>query len=50
MTAPPAALDAADFVPDAARAMRDGNIGDVLVTQDGRLVGIMTDRDSSFGC
>jgi CBS domain-containing protein len=45
MTAPPTALDVGDLVSDAARAMRDGNIGDVLVTQDGRLVGIMTDRD-----
>jgi signal-transduction protein with cAMP-binding, CBS, and nucleotidyltransferase domain len=32
-------------VSDAARAMRDGNIGDVLVTEGGQLVGIMTDRD-----
>jgi CBS domain-containing protein len=45
MTSQPTALDAAASIPEAARAMRDGNIGDVLVTQDGRLVGILTDRD-----
>lgn len=45
MTVQPTTLDATDFVSDAARAMRDGNIGDVLVTQDGRLIGILTDRD-----
>jgi CBS domain-containing protein len=45
MTSQPTALDATAFVPDAARAMRDGGIGDVLVTQEGRLVGILTDRD-----
>jgi CBS domain-containing protein len=45
MTPQPTTLNATASVPDAARAMRDGNIGDVLVTQDGRLVGILTDRD-----
>jgi CBS domain-containing protein len=45
MTSQPTALDATASVPEAARAMRDGNIGDVLVTQDGLLVGILTDRD-----
>jgi CBS domain-containing protein len=30
---------------DAARYMRDQSVGDVLVEQDGRLVGIVTDRD-----
>lgn len=32
-------------VADAARKMRDADIGDVLVTDDGRPVGILTDRD-----
>jgi CBS domain-containing protein len=45
MTSQPTALDAGASVPDAARAMRDRDIGDVLVTQDGLLVGILTDRD-----
>lgn len=32
-------------VGDAARLMRDRNTGDVLVAQDGKLLGIVTDRD-----
>lgn len=32
-------------VLDAARAMRDANIGDVLVVNNGNLCGIVTDRD-----
>jgi CBS domain-containing protein len=32
-------------VRDAARAMRDANIGDVLVVNNGNLCGIVTDRD-----
>src|SRR5437764_13683585 len=32
-------------VLDAARAMRDANIGDVLVAENGTLHGIVTDRD-----
>src|SRR5512146_1741024 len=34
-----------DSVAEAAQLMRDRNIGDVLVTDDGKLVGIVTDRD-----
>jgi CBS domain-containing protein len=34
-----------DSVADAARLMRDRNTGDVLVAQDGKLLGIVTDRD-----
>jgi CBS domain-containing protein len=32
-------------VAKAAQLMRDRNIGDVLVTDEGKLVGILTDRD-----
>jgi signal-transduction protein with cAMP-binding, CBS, and nucleotidyltransferase domain len=32
-------------VREAARAMRDANIGDVLVVKNGNLCGIVTDRD-----
>jgi CBS domain-containing protein len=32
-------------VHEAAKVMRDSNIGDVVVTDDGRLCGILTDRD-----
>jgi CBS domain-containing protein len=45
MTPRPAALEAAQVVADAARIMRDADIGDILVTDEGRLVGILTDRD-----
>lgn len=34
-----------DSVAKAAQLMRDRNIGDVLVTDEGKLVGIVTDRD-----
>lgn len=34
-----------DSVAEAAQLMRDRNIGDVLVTDEGKLVGILTDRD-----
>ena len=34
-----------ESVAEAARLMRDRNTGDVLVTDDGKLVGIVTDRD-----
>ncbi len=32
-------------VADAARLMRDRDTGDVLITDDGKLLGIVTDRD-----
>jgi len=32
-------------IVDAARAMRDTNIGDVIVMKDNRIWGIVTDRD-----
>ncbi len=37
-------------VIEAARRMRDSAIGDVLVTEKGRLVGIATDRDLVVRC
>lgn len=45
MTPNPTVLEAQTSLQDAARRMRDGEIGDVLVTADGRLCGIVTDRD-----
>jgi CBS domain-containing protein len=45
MTTQPVTVEASRPVPDAARAMRDGDIGDVLVTENGRLLGMLTDRD-----
>jgi CBS domain-containing protein len=45
MTSDPVVLDASATVSDAARAMKARNIGDVLVRRDGKLCGIVTDRD-----
>jgi CBS domain-containing protein len=45
MTAKPASLPASATVADAAQQMRELDIGDVLVEQEGRLAGIVTDRD-----
>jgi CBS domain-containing protein len=45
MTPNPVTCDATTTIADAARRMRDDDIGDVLVTKDGALCGILTDRD-----
>ena len=45
MTPDPVVCASTDTVRDAARQMRDHHIGDVLVTHDGALCGIVTDRD-----
>ncbi|MFU8816434.1 MAG: CBS domain-containing protein [Pseudomonadales bacterium] len=43
-------LDSTASVLDAARHMRDASIGDVLVMDDGKLRGIVTDRDLVVRC
>lgn len=46
MTDSPVAVTADTAVAEAARVMRDDDIGDVLVVAaDGRLTGLVTDRD-----
>jgi CBS domain-containing protein len=45
MTSDPVVLEATATVYDAARAMKKRDIGDVLVRRDGKLWGIVTDRD-----
>ena len=45
MAAHPVALPATSSVIDAARAMRDSNIGDVIIIDNGQVCGIVTDRD-----
>lgn len=45
MTPLPRAVDASASVMDAAEIMRDSDIGDVVVLEDQRLYGILTDRD-----
>jgi CBS domain-containing protein len=43
-------LEATATVLEAARRMRDSAIGDVLVTDGGKLRGIVTDRDLVVRC
>lgn len=50
MTEQPIVLDASASVMEAARAMRDADVGDVLVQEDGKLCGIVTDRDLVIRC
>jgi CBS domain-containing protein len=38
-------LDKGASLTDAAREMRDRDVGNVLVTKDGKLCGVLTDRD-----
>jgi CBS domain-containing protein len=45
MTPDPIIMDHDASAQDAARYMRDAGVGDVLIQQDGKLVGIVTDRD-----
>jgi CBS domain-containing protein len=45
MTQRPVTVEAGDTVIAAARSMRDGNIGDVVVLESGQVQGILTDRD-----
>lgn len=45
MTADPATCEASDSAADAARAMRDGDFGAVIVVEEGDVKGIVTDRD-----
>ena len=45
MTRDPRTVSAGDSVIDAARIMRDDDIGDVIVVDNGNVEGILTDRD-----
>ena len=45
MTSDPIALDSQVSLRDAARHMRDADVGAVLVLEDGSVTGIVTDRD-----
>lgn len=45
MTPDPIVLDAIAPVNHAAQAMRDADIGDVMVHKDGHVCGVVTDRD-----
>ena len=45
MTGPPVTLGAQSLLTDAASAMRDSDVGDVIVLEGGNVYGILTDRD-----
>jgi CBS domain-containing protein len=45
MTKQPTVLESDSPVMDAARVMRDSDIGDVIVIEGGSVCGIVTDRD-----
>ncbi|HEY0166501.1 MAG TPA: CBS domain-containing protein [Jatrophihabitans sp.] len=45
MTRDPETIEADEPVLEAARRMRDADSGDVIVLDNGRVVGILTDRD-----
>jgi CBS domain-containing protein len=45
MTSNPIMLNHDASAQEAAQQMRDAGVGDVLVQEDGRLLGIVTDRD-----
>jgi CBS domain-containing protein len=45
MTADPLSITPSDQIVEAARLMRDEDIGSLPVTDEGRLVGMLTDRD-----
>jgi CBS domain-containing protein len=45
MTTQPAAVDRSRPIVEAARLMRDQSIGSLPVVEEGRLIGVITDRD-----
>jgi CBS domain-containing protein len=45
MTTNPRTVNVDDTVLQAAQLMRDNDIGDVIVVEDGQVTGIVTDRD-----
>src|SRR5215210_4598041 len=45
MTTNPRTVNVDDTIKDAAGVMRDSDIGDVIVIEDGQVTGILTDRD-----
>jgi CBS domain-containing protein len=45
MTTNPRTVKVDDTIKDAAGVMRDSDIGDVIVIEDGQVTGILTDRD-----
>lgn len=45
MTTDPVSLPASSSITEAARCMKDRDIGDVIVIDEGEICGVLTDRD-----
>lgn len=45
MTPDPVSLPASSTVTDAARSMKERDIGDVIIVEEGKVAGVLTDRD-----
>ncbi|NCP12283.1 MAG: CBS domain-containing protein [Sphingomonadales bacterium] len=45
MTSPVTSIDCGATLRDAATAMRDDDVGSLPITRDGKLCGVVTDRD-----
>lgn len=45
MTADPRTVETTATVAEAAREMRDGDVGSIVVVENGKVAGIVTDRD-----
>ena len=45
MTADPITIDANETIVEAARKMREADVGPIIVIKDGNVCGIVTDRD-----
>jgi CBS domain-containing protein len=45
MTADPRTVETNATVAEAAREMRDGDVGSIVVVENGKVAGIVTDRD-----
>lgn len=50
MTSPPITLEPSTSLVDAARAMRDDDVGAVVVAADDQVQGLVTDRDIVVRC
>jgi CBS domain-containing protein len=50
MTGVPLSIERNQSLVDAARVMRDAAIGDVLVANNGEVVGVLPDRDIVVRC
>ncbi len=50
MTKDPITLDSGATIVEAARAMKDSDVGNVIVLENGKICGMVTDRDITIRC